>query len=206
MQIGPPFCGQPVQSAQVPEEPQVASWSPATHEPPEQQKSPSHVPSVPAELHWLMQVPSVALPPVMSQVGVWPPQAVQTPVMPQASLAVPGWQVPSVAAEQQPPLQSWVELQAVVQCPAVVSQAIPTGHSLVWVQEVTQIPPAGGPVTASQVRELAVQSVQVPPSVPQAVSAFPTSHVPLRQQPPLQVRFPPQFVEQMLGFAVVSQA
>ena len=110
-----------------------------------------------------------------------------------------------LAAEQQPPLQAWLELQSVVHRPALVSQAIPVGQSLVWVQVVTHCPPAGGPVTALQVWLPAVQSVQAAPSAPQIVSAVPALHwLVASQQPPLHSWVPLQVAVHVV--VVVSQA
>jgi len=128
---------------------------------------------------------------------VLPAQSTQAPpLLPHAVSLAPAPQVPLVAAEQQPPLQAWVELQSVVHRPAPVSQAMPVGQSLVWVQASAHCPPAGGPVTAAQDRRLAVQSVQAPPSAPQVVSAVPTLHWLELQQPPLQMTAAEQAVPQ----------
>ena len=87
-----------------------------------------------------MQVPWVPLPTTVSQVGVWPLQGgLQMPEMPQKSLAVPAWQVPLLAAEQQPPLQACVELQSVVQAWVVRLQALPVGQSPSAVQPQTPL-------------------------------------------------------------------
>lgn len=57
-----------------------------------------------------------------------------TPELPHAPGAVPGWQVPPVIAEQQPPLHACVELHAVVQVFVVVSHDVPDGQSAVAAQ------------------------------------------------------------------------
>jgi hypothetical protein len=85
---------------------------------------------------------------------------------------VPALQVPLVAAEQQPPLQAWVELQAVVHLLVVASQAYPVGQS------VAELHPHFPVVRQTWPSVLAVQSTQVP-LAPQAASA-----VPARQLPP----------------------
>ena len=56
------------------------------------------------------------------------------PVSAQSAEVFPGAQVPLVAAEQQPPLQGWVELQAVVQVWVVRLQALPVGQSAAALQ------------------------------------------------------------------------
>jgi hypothetical protein len=50
-------------------------------------------------------------------------EAQMPPLLPHAVVPVPGWQVPPVAAEQQPPLQGCEVPQLVVHVCVVTSQA-----------------------------------------------------------------------------------
>jgi hypothetical protein len=56
-------------------------------------------------------------------------QSAQTPSLPHAGSRLPAVHVPPVAAEQQPPWQGWVAVQAVEQTPVAGSQASPAGQS-----------------------------------------------------------------------------
>jgi hypothetical protein len=131
-------------------------------------------------------------------------QSEQSPVVPQASSAVPSWQVPLVAAEQQPAGQGLPESQVKTQRSLVQAEAV-AGQSAMEVHP--HCPP---PVTAMQTSPAvpaansAGQSEQVPPSLPHVASAVPATQVPLSQQPPLQVWVAVQVVVQVL--VVVSQA
>jgi hypothetical protein len=63
-------------------------------------------------------------------------QLAQSPLLPHCVVLVPGWQVPLVAAEQQPPLHPvyCVPPQLCTHCPVVVSQARLGGQSVACVQ------------------------------------------------------------------------
>jgi hypothetical protein len=193
-QPAPTFVGQPVQSKQAPDEPQVDGALPATHAFPEQQNPPLQLP-LPRAPHWLVH--AYVVPEVFSQVGVPSLQAVHRPPFePQAAFEVPATQAPSVAppgTRQQPPLQAWLALQVVVHWLVLVSHAKPAGQSLALTQPhspLVQASPTVFPVQSSQT-----------PLVPQAVSAVPTLQDPLvaaEQQPPLQVWVESQSVTQTL--------
>ena len=176
-----PLCEpQPVQSSQAPVDPQAVSAVPATQVVPEQQYPPPQVPSVGPVLHWLAQAP-------LTQVGVPAVQAVHTPLVPQVALARPALQVPLVAAEQQPPLQAWVELHASVHMLLVVSQASPAAVAVAASQSVVAVQPHA-PATQTCPAAAFVQFAQTLPLAPQALFAVPALQVPLvaaEQQPPL---------------------
>jgi len=113
-------------------------------------------------------------------------EAQSPPFAPHAPLAVPGWQVPPVAAEQQPVLQGWLVPHAVTQVCVLVSQAKFAGQSAALAQPqtllaplVTHAGPAGGIAPA--------QLVHIAP-VAHSAGVLPATHfsVPGSQQPPLQ--------------------
>ena len=121
-------------------------------------------------------------------------QSVQTPLAPHAVSEVPSAHV-LVAASQQPPWHGWVEEQAVVQVPLVVSQALSTGHSADDLHPVSGDPPASPGLSDEPLSwpdESAPVSVIIGPST--APSADPVSCAPA--SPPSSVPFterrPPQ--------------
>lgn len=105
------------------------------------------------------------------------------PVSAQSAAVFPGAQVPLVDAEQQPPLQGWVELQAVVQAWVVRLQALPVGQSAAALQ-----PQA--PLTHWSPAEALVQLIQLPPAGPHAVALMATHWLVEPQQKPAP-QFPP---------------
>jgi hypothetical protein len=115
-----------------------------------------------------------------------PEQSPQTacPVSAHAAEVSPGWQVPPEAAEQQPPLHTSVELQAVPQTLVVELQALPVGQSPAALQPQT-------PETHWSPAEAFVQSMQAPPAGPQAVLLIVT-HWPVESQQNPAPQFPPE--------------
>jgi hypothetical protein len=105
-------------------------------------------------------------------------QSVHTPLAPQAPSELPALHVPPVDAEQQPPLQAWVEEHAEVH--ALFPQASFAGQSVVTLQP--QVPPE----THAVPEEPPAHELQVAPVAPHAVCEVPATHVPASQQPPLQ--------------------
>jgi len=169
-----------LQLSQEPLKPQLATWVPSTQWPAVvalQQKPLPQVP-LPALLQASVQAPMAAL-----QVGLSSLQDAQTaPVLPQFEFAVPTRQVPLAAAEQQPPLQAWFWLQAVVHRWVVVLQEYCAAQSVAALQ-----PQA--PATQMWPLLLAEQFRHRPPAAPHVVAAVPARQVPLaaaEQQPPLQ--------------------
>jgi hypothetical protein len=116
-------------------------------------------PSVTVPVH--LPEPHEHIPPSAGQLDA---QLEHTPPVPHAVVLVPATQVPSVAAEQQPPLHACVEEQLVVHACVVVLHACPTAQSLGELQHLASV---GQPVVPSFV-----------PSVP--VMASP----PVRASPP----------------------
>lgn len=162
------------QSVQLPENPQVVAIEPFTHVPcvVSQQNPPLHEPA-PATLQADVQAPA-------AQVGVPKRQVLHAPpLVPQALLAVPGWQLPPL---QQPSLHTvWLASPQTFshRCVAML-HAVRDGQSVAKLQP--QLPPRHAlPCVPT------VQSAHWTPLVPHAVSANPSTHAPpLQQPPPLQ--------------------
>ena len=122
----------------------------------------------------------------------FPPQPEQAPpLLPHWVTAVPATQIPPA---QQPPLQAWDALQAVVQRCVVVSHAVCAGQSATEVQPqnvrspmVTHCAPLAFVVQLTQAGALLV--------APHAVAVLPCVHTPPAQQPPLHPRPPAHDVE-----------
>jgi hypothetical protein len=107
-----------------------------------------------------------------------PAQLTHTPAVPQVPAALPGWQVPPEADEQQPLLHSCVELHAVVHLLVEVLHAVLSGQSAVPLQP--QVPVA----RQAEPFPLPTQLMHVEPAVPQLICVLPGRHmVPLQQAP-----------------------
>jgi hypothetical protein len=137
----------PAQGMQEPEPPQAVGLVPGRHVPPDPQQPDRHgaLGTAQAKLQSLVLVSQPELaegqsgetvhphcpPPAMGS-HTLPPvsaanpagqEAQSPPLFPQVAGSVPAWQVPAVAAEQQPPLQGCAVSQLVVQVFVATSQA-----------------------------------------------------------------------------------
>lgn len=117
------------------------------------------------------------------------PHTPETHAVPFALPAQLAWQVPPVAAEQQPPLQACDELHEVVQACVARSQAKSAGQSVVALHPQVPLPE----VTLHTAPASAVtQFVHVPPAAPHAVGDSGFAHVEPLQHVPLHTWLPEQ--------------
>jgi hypothetical protein len=192
-----------VQSTQlVPEVPQAVCDEPVAHRPPIEQQPPLQV-SPPAQLvpHRLLALHAV---PVGQSFWLLQPQAPLTHLLPLPLMAVQSVQLaplepqafgaePATHApiEQQPPLHAvWFASPQVIshRCVVLLHEE-PARQSVATVQP--QVPPDRHWVPLAA----ALQSVQLPPPVPQAGVRLPMTQVPPDEQQPLaQVSPPAQLV------------
>jgi hypothetical protein len=102
-----------------------------------------------------------------------PTQLAQMPELPQVPCALPGWQVPPDADEQQPPLQVCVELHEVVQRLLLVLHAWLSGQSAARLQPQVPVARQAEPLT------LPTQLWHTVPAAPHCACVLPIAHMPL---------------------------
>jgi hypothetical protein len=133
---------------------------------------------VPGDGHWA--VPLIAQPHEPATHAApfgLPAQLTHTaPVEPQATPALPGWQVPPLAAEQQPPLHGDADEQ-------LVEQVVPLHAVLSGQLDALKQPHM--PLTHAWPFRLPLQFWHKPPGGPHTLPVLPRLQVPALQQPPL---------------------